>query len=102
MILLVFAMTIWYVNAVPISLDIEPVVDNNLTMKNYDGVMESIEDQFDHTVRRKRGCIPGYTAPGGCAPVQQNEYLSPSYEYAHDINIQKSYPDDLASFLYGS
>lgn len=66
-----------------------------------EGVAKSNEDQFGHAGRQKRGCIPGYSLPGRCTPLQQNEYLSPSHEYAHDISVAKSYTGDLAAFLYG-
>lgn len=80
----------WHVNAIPLSYNVLPAVEG----RN--------DDQFIGAARQKRGCIPGYTLPGGCSPLQQNEYLSPPSEYLHDLGIAKSYPDDLQAFLFGS
>lgn len=73
-----------------------------LTVNASDEAKKSVDDKIEHGNRQKRGCIPGYTTPGGCAPHEQNEYLSPPNEYVHDTNIIKSYPSDLGAFLYGS
>lgn len=84
-------------NAIPLPNDAE----RSQTQLAAKETQKSSEDRVDPVVRQKRGCIPGYSEPNGCAPHQQNEYLSPPNEYVHDVNIAKSYPGDLGAFLFG-
>lgn len=86
------------VNATPLPFDAE----RSQIQHTVHEAKKSSDERADHSVRQKRGCIPGYTEPGGCAPHQQNEYLSPPNEYIFDVNIAKSFPADLGAFLFGS
>lgn len=93
----IFALAVWYVSAIPLPVD----ADRSQSQLTANEAQKIIENAEDHVVRHKRGCIPGYTEPNGCAPQQQNEYLSPPSEFAHDVHVVKSFPGDLVSFLFG-